>query len=236
MKEATEIFNNYYEQFDSNLFGIRLKYDHTMRVVNYAEQIAKSLELSDEDIELAKLCALFHDIARFKQWTNYKTLIDANSFDHGDEGYNILKELGIDDEVILLSTKYHNKYEVPDELDDRTKLFCNITRDADKVDILIDFIKDHDYDSFDIPEEVVQAFRDYIMVPNKVTANKGKTMAMLRCFGFIFDIKYKKSFNIIKESNVVNIQFDAMIKASNNEYIKEIKDILNKYIDERISD
>ena len=236
MDQYKEIFNKYYSQFDSNEYWIKYKYDHTMRVVEYAKELANKMNLSDEDKNMVEVCALLHDIARFKQWSTYKTLIDADSFNHGDEGYNILKELGIDDEMILTCTKIHNKYQVPDEFDEHTKLICNIIRDADKIDILLDHVNTLKYDTFDIPEEVVQAFRDYIMVPNALTANKGDTLAMLRCFGFIFDLKFKESFKIIKESNIVNDMFDPMIEASHNKYIKEIKDILNKYIDERISD
>ena len=41
MEEATKIFNNYYSNFDSSLDGVSRKYDHTFRVVEYAEKIAK---------------------------------------------------------------------------------------------------------------------------------------------------------------------------------------------------
>ena len=97
MKEALELFNNYYKQFDSSMFGVSLKYDHTMRVVNYAKRIAESLELNEDDIDLAQKCALFHDISRFKQWTDYQTFEDSHSYDHGDMSYEITKELGITD-------------------------------------------------------------------------------------------------------------------------------------------
>ena len=41
------------------------------------------LPKSDYDKVLAERCALWHDIARFKQWTEYKTFVDYESFDHG---------------------------------------------------------------------------------------------------------------------------------------------------------
>ena len=127
MDHYKEIFDKYYSQFDNSEYWIKYKYDHTMRVVEYAKQIAISLNLSDEDVELAKLCGLFHDVSRFKQWAEYKTYVDLNSFDHGDMGYEILKELGIDNEIILISTKVHNKYEVPEELDDRNSYNTRVT-------------------------------------------------------------------------------------------------------------
>ena len=199
-----------------------------------AKQIAISLNLSDEDVELAKLCGLFHDISRFKQWAEYKTYVDLNSFDHGDMGYEILKELGIDNEIILISTKVHNKYEVPEELDDRTKLFCNITRDADKIDILIDLDNEADDDSVDISEEVIESFRNHKMLQNRVANSQNKTVKMLRCLAFIFNVKYEKTFEIIKEHNVVNKKCDNILSKHDDDRIKEITNILNKFIEERV--
>ena len=72
MEEALKIFNNYYDTFDKSLDGVHRKYDHTMRVVIYAKKIARGLNLNDEDYELASLCALYHDIARFKSRSNWK--------------------------------------------------------------------------------------------------------------------------------------------------------------------
>ena len=234
MDHYKEIFDKYYSQFDNSEYWIKYKYDHTMRVVEYAKQIAISLNLSDEDVELAKLCGLFHDVSRFKQWAKYKTYVDLNSFDHGDMGYEILKELGIDNEIILISTKVHNKYEVPEELDDRTKLFCNITRDADKIDILIDLDNEADDDSVDISEEVIESFRNHKMLQNRVANSQNKTVKMLRCLAFIFNVKYEKTFEIIKEHNVVNKKCDNILSKHDDDRIKEITNILNKFIEERV--
>lgn len=234
MDHYKEIFDKYYSQFDNSEYWIKYKYDHTMRVVEYAKQIAISLNLSDEDVELAKLCGLFHDVSRFNQWAKYKTYVDLNSFDHGDMGYEILKELGIDNEIILISTKVHNKYEVPEELDDRTKLFCNITRDADKIDILIDLDNEADDDSVDISEEVIESFRNHKMLQNRVANSKNKTVKMLRCLAFIFNVKYEKTFEIIKEHNVVNKKCDNILSKHDDDRIKEIKNILNEFIEERV--
>ena len=235
MREALEIFNNYYEKFDSSLSGVSYKYKHTMRVVDFCEQIAKSLNLSNEDIELAKVCGLYHDIARFKQWQEFNTFEDKISFDHGDEGYNILKELGINDEIILASTKWHNKYAVED-VDNRTLLFCNITRDADKIDILLDQDRECNDEVYDVPRDVIESLKNKQLTRNKNAREVSRTTSILRCIGFIFDINFKKSFEIIKESNVVNKKFDVILEKFDEEEIKEIREICNKYIDERVSD
>ena len=51
MEEALNLFNEYYSTFDSSLSGVNRKYDHTLRVVEYAKRIAKSLNLNDDDYE-----------------------------------------------------------------------------------------------------------------------------------------------------------------------------------------
>ena len=234
MKEALELFNKYYENFNSDLYGVHMKYDHTMRVVEYAEQIAKSLGLNEEDYDLAARCALFHDISRFKQWQEYNTFEDERSFDHGDEGYNILKDLGVNDEIILLSTKYHNKYKVADDVDDRTKLFCDITRDADKLDIMDTQAKMFKDESIDITDEVMDCFTNHTLLKNGCMGENLSLYPMLRCLAFIFDLNFKESLKIVKDKNIVNAKCDEILSKIDNEDIRKIKDILNTYIDERV--
>jgi len=236
MKEALQLYNDYYEHFDHSLYGVSMKYDHTMRVVDYAKDIAKSLEMPEDDFELACKCALFHDIARFKQWQEYHTFEDTLSFDHGDEGYNILKELGINDEIILLSTKYHNKYAVPDDVDYRTKIFCNIVRDADKLDILMvqkNICEDKEYD---VAKTAVEDIKNHQQVHNLKNIPYTDATYILRCVAFIFDLNYRKSFEIVKETDIVNKKFDIILEKFDEDEMKELKDICNEYINERISD
>lgn len=232
MKQYTEIFENYYNKFDDSEYWIKYKYDHTYRVVKYTKKIAQSLNLSKEDIELAMLCGLFHDISRFKQYTEYKTFTDSKSFDHGDMGYTILKELGIDNNIILMSTKIHNKYQVDESLDDRTKLFCNIVRDADKLDILFDTGKENNDELLELSDKVLESYKNHRMVPNELVNNN--TVSILRTLAFIFDLKFKKSFEIVKKSNIINIKFEKILSKFDDNKIKKLKDILDKYIDERI--
>lgn len=151
MQEAIDEFLEYTSSFftllnDSyDIYNINLKINHTFRVIDLCEEIAESLNLTKEDITLAKLCGLLHDIGRFEQWNRYKTFVDSKSVDHGDFGAKLLKEKNFIrrfnndekiDNLIIKVVKNHNKYEVEDDLTEREKLFTNIVRDADKTDIL----------------------------------------------------------------------------------------------------
>ena len=92
MNENFDVFDEYVQNYDMNERMIGYKYNHSYRVVHQAEEICRSLNLDTEERDLASNIALLHDIARFRQWTDYKTFNDEDSFDHGDEGVKILFE------------------------------------------------------------------------------------------------------------------------------------------------
>ena len=58
-------FQEYTDRYDSTDPKIKLKIDHTYRVADLCERIAKSLDLLQEDIDLAWLSGMLHDIGRF---------------------------------------------------------------------------------------------------------------------------------------------------------------------------
>lgn len=130
---------------------IKLKIDHTYRVANLCECIAEAQGLSDTDIDIAWLSGMLHDVGRFEQIRCYGTFSDADSISHGELGANILfrdgliaafvPELanlkGLDVWNILEhSIRQHSVYRLPEDMDEREKMFTNILRDADKIDIL----------------------------------------------------------------------------------------------------
>lgn len=53
------------------------------------------MKLSQEDIELAELIGLLHDIGRFEQVRLYHTFVDKDSINHGEYGAKILFEDGL---------------------------------------------------------------------------------------------------------------------------------------------
>ena len=88
-----------------------------------SKEIAQGLRLTLEEIDIATLIGLLHDIARFEQYTQYHTFKDAQSIDHGDLGVEILnkdirKYIETDkyDETIKLAVKNHNKYKIQEGL------------------------------------------------------------------------------------------------------------------------
>ena len=82
LQKARIEFKNYIHNYDNqNDPGFNLKVVHTYHVVDNAMMIAKKLGLSDEDINLAGLIAILHDIGRFDELKNLKKF-DSVGNDH----------------------------------------------------------------------------------------------------------------------------------------------------------
>lgn len=144
-KKALQAFADYVEGYNAEDPKVKLKIDHTYRVAGFCQKIAESLGLSQEEVDLAWLCGLLHDVGRFEQLRNYGTFIDAQSIDHAMYGAEILFDQGRirdyveddeEDDFLRKVVSCHSAYRIPEEYDERTVLFANILRDADKVDIL----------------------------------------------------------------------------------------------------
>lgn len=88
-------FQEYTDRYDSTDPKIKLKIDHTYRVADLCERIAKSLKLSQEDTDLAWLSGMLHDIGRFEQLRRYHTFSDAQSIDHAKFAVELLYEDGL---------------------------------------------------------------------------------------------------------------------------------------------
>lgn len=88
--KAKKAFAEYVKNYDIKNDKIRLKVEHIERVSQTAKKLATKLELEDEDIKLAELIGLLHDIGRFEQLKQYNTFVDRNSINHGEFGVHVL--------------------------------------------------------------------------------------------------------------------------------------------------
>lgn len=234
-------FNNYVKQFDLKEPNIMRKFHHTYRVIDFAKGIAESLDLSKEDIEIAELCALLHDIARFKQFTEYKTYKDLKSFDHGDVGCEILLENNFiekftnDNEVknlILKSIKNHNKFKIEEGLTDREILFSNIVRDADKLDILIEQYSTIKDDSNTLKQELLDNITnkrlcEYSKITNSIDG-------IIGAISYVFDINYKYTFEVLLDKKIIENKFNVLKIYTEDNRLEELEKEVIEYMKERI--
>jgi hypothetical protein len=139
-------FHDYVQTFKSGNpdkdRNIVLKEKHTHRVRQEIREIGESIGLDDEDLRLAEVMALFHDLGRFPQYAEFATFSDRRSCDHAALSVKILLENGVLDhldpserELVLKAISYHNRAALPEGESDRCLLFSKLLRDADKLDI-----------------------------------------------------------------------------------------------------
>lgn len=147
-QQAKKRFADYTAHYDMAQPKIALKAVHTYHVAELCERIARDIGLNEEDILVAWMCGLLHDIGRFEQIRRFNTFSDADSIDHallsiqilfGDEEQagRIREFMPEDDydELIDTAIRYHSAYRLPENISERQKMFCDILRDADKIDI-----------------------------------------------------------------------------------------------------
>ena len=245
MQEAIDKFTEYTNKYLEYGDMIKLKINHTLRVVDLCERIAKSLNLTEEEIYISKIIGLLHDIGRFEQWKQYNTFRDQSSVDHADFGVEVLKKDNLIrkfikddsyDDIILKSIKYHNKLEMPKDLDPKTELFLKIIRDADKIDILKLYAVEEfkrELDDVEFSKEVYESLLNHKCISKRDLKSKSDRMALV--LGFVFDTYFKESYRILKETKYFDIIIDIYKKKTNNEKLKEqfeeMRKIINEYIE-----
>ena len=249
IEKAIEEFIKYTENY--NLDGPRIegKQKHSIRVMEISKEIAQGLRLTLEEIDIATLIGLLHDIARFEQYTQYHTFKDAQSIDHGDLGVEILnkdirKYIETDkyDETIKLAVKNHNKYKIQEGLTQKQELFAKIIRDADKIDILYESAemfwngRECEIEEATISEEVFEQISKNTQV--KVETRKTPIDDVVSVIAFIFDINFKVSFEILKKENYINRILDRydIKNIETKRKVENIRDIANQYIERKIKE
>lgn len=234
-----EAFEKYISGYSLNQSYMKLKHDHSIRVMELMGKYAAKLGYSQEDIELAKLIGLVHDIGRFEQYKVYGSDIDHETVDHAD--YSVVQlfdknqiKLFTDNEewysIIKFAVKNHNKRDIPICEDERVLKFAKLIRDVDKLDIIYLFgvLDQHLYK--DVNADITSSVRNYVL--------KHETVDITKCvndndwttvqFAFVFDINNDVILEEFKDN--LGHLYDKV----NKEKFYEIYEEIIKYIDERI--
>ncbi len=237
-------FINYVHTFKNEDLEIQknidLKEEHTKRVCEEILYIGKQLGLKDEELRLAEIIALFHDIGRFEQYTRYKTFADGKSENHAELGVKILLKhgvlKGIDNEtkeLILCSIKYHNRPSLPNNETEKCLFFTKMLRDADKLDIwkvVTDYYQRKNSErnaaiELDLPDTLgfSKEVRQDLLNKKIVDINHIKNLNDFKLLqaGWIFDINFKTTFDSIKKRRYLELIQEVLPKT------KEITEIFN---------
>ena len=253
--KAEKAFKDYLKAYNLEDGYIKLKIKHTYEVMRKSEYIAKNLKLNNENIELAKLIGLLHDLGRFEQAKKTNSFIDGKQFDHADYGVKILFEDNLIrqfiednsyDEIIKKAIYNHNKYQIEDNLNETESLHSKIIRDADKLDIFRVmeeddfkniFIGMYNKDTLDYEEISQNVYNN--LINNKCVLIKDRK-TQIDCWGciigFIFDLNFKTSLEYVKEKNYIDVLIDRIDYKNQDtkQKMEQIRKNTKEYIEKNI--
>ncbi len=229
-------FDKYASHFNPNNRRIKLKIDHIKRVAVISREIAQNLNLNEEQVKLAELIGLFHDIGRFKQVELYDTFNDRESINHAELSVkvlfdeNLIKNFNVEEKykkIIQKAILNHNKDKIDTGLNDDEMLFAKIIRDADKLDIYYT-ICEYDFQSiFWYPDFNSGPINDLIMnnFINKHFVNysdmKSNSDQILIFYAYLFDFNFDFSLKVLREKKYLDKFTDRIYENFTNVTVKQ---------------
>lgn len=248
-----EIFAEYVSHYDAQDEKVKLKIDHTYRVAELCDAIARSVNLTTEEIDLAWLCGMLHDIGRFEQIKNYGTFIDADSVDHALYGAKILFD---EEKIYAFLTEptnevcdilrkvisCHSAYRVPEEYDEYVKMFADILRDADKIDILkvnvevpleeIYNVTSEELRNEEVTKEVMESFGEEQAILR--TLKKTSVDHVVGHISLVFELVYPVSIQIVQKQGCLDklMEFTSDNLRTRKQFA-ELRDMMKDYINRR---
>jgi putative nucleotidyltransferase with HDIG domain len=250
-KKRFEKFIN--DNFDIGDEKVSHKVIHTYAVIDMAEYIARDLNLDEENIELAKMIALLHDIGRFEQAKEFNNFRDYETLDHAQLGVkilfdnNLIREFIVEDkydEVIKISILNHNKYKLDEsDMSDIEKLHSKLLRDADKTDSFRVKSIDDVYTMANITQEDIETslisdniYNDF-MSKRTIVSKERKTAVdiWVSYIAFIFDYNFNSGLKYIKDKNYINVLIDRFSykEKDTKEKMESIRNFAIDFINER---
>lgn len=220
-EKVVRAFDSYVAGYNAEDPKIKLKIDHTYRVAALCERIGRSAGIGG--IDLAWLCGMLHDIGRFEQVRRYNTFVDAVSVEHAGFGADLLFCEGLldrfcdglsEEELRILerSIRSHSAYRLSPGLSETEIVYCNVLRDADKIDIFrvncdtpledIYNVTTEELKTSFVSEEVKECFRNRTAVLRKLKKTPIDYIVAHVCL--VFELVYPLSREIVREQCYVD--------------------------------
>lgn len=244
-------FAEYTSGYNATDPKIKLKIDHTYRVAELCELIARDLKLDEYETDVAWLTGMLHDVGRFEQIKRYNTFNDVQSVDHANFGADLLFKEGLIDTYVdgFYDDKYgvivenairnHSAFRIDERLDEYTVMFCNILRDADKVDI---FRVNVDTPAEDIYNVTTEELKNSQVSPEVMAAFDERHAVLRSCkktavdhvaghIALTFELVYPISLQIAKERGYLDkmMAFESDNEVTGKQF-EEIRAKLNEYV------
>ena len=246
-------FAKYTAPYDITDEKIKLKVDHTYRVAELCEQIAVAQGLEHEEADLAWVIGMLHDIGRFEQLRLYGTFVDAVSIDHAQFGADILFREGhirdylpdeLEDLVIETAIRNHSLYRIEEGLDERTKMYCQILRDADKIDILkvnVDVPLEEIYNTTtkelrtcQVSDAVMESFKEEHATLRSL--KKTPVDYVVGHISLVFELVYPISRRLVVEQGYLDklLSFESENSVTKEQF-RVLQDRMRQYLDRKLS-
>ena len=253
IKKAKEFYKEYISKYNPEQPRIALKVAHIYRTAQKAKWLATKLELSEEDVLLAELIGLLHDIGRFEQVRRYNTFLDKISVNHGEYGIKVLFEDNLIinfiednqyDNIIKKAVLNHNKDKIEEGCTARELMHCKIIRDADKLDIFEVILTEklettyplERYPKEGISKEIMEGFiNNYHIDYAKIRTCSDLLVGQL---AYIFDINYLYSLEKINDEQYLDKlikRFDAEDEKTTKDLV-ELKNIAEEYMKDKVKE
>lgn len=254
IENAYKEFDKYVSNYNPHHPRVALKIDHIKRVAIASKEIAESLNLSEEQIKLAELIGLFHDLGRFEQVRIADTFSDKDSgINHAEQSNKVLFEDGLIrnfiedtkyDEIIRKSVFNHNRAYIEDGLSDEELLFAKIIRDADKVDIFYTITISpfpalfwyKDFDTETINPKVMADVENLRLIDYKNIHNNSDQLPIF--YAYLFDLNFPISLKKVADGHYLE-DFTTRVKqefSSPNIHTQadHLLNICNEYISKKM--
>lgn len=242
-------FENYIDHFRNKyselIENIEIKADHSRKVRKEIVGIAQSLNLNNEEVMLAEIIGLFHDIGRFRQFAKYQTFSDSKSQNHAELGVEVLKENNIlndlsteNQEIIYNSILNHSRAEIIPDKNERIVFFSKLIRDADKLDIwrliteyyMVKEQKENKALELELPDndEISDEVLESILNKKVVLKESMKTLNDFKLLqiGWIFDLNFDYSIKHLHEKKYLDKILGTL---PDTKEVNQIKEIVNEY-------
>ncbi|MDR3539469.1 MAG: HD domain-containing protein [Desulfosporosinus sp.] len=254
-QDDVQFFRSWFEDYTQSYFSedveveanLRYKKEHSLRVRDHMLTLGRDLQLDTNQMFLAEVIGLFHDVGRFEQYSKYHTFKDHESEDHAELGLLVLEREKVlssrvselEKGVIHTAIRNHNQRVIDADVGGDTLLFCQLIRDSDKLDIFDQIINFYENPSLTPYLAVEKNHQDERYSPEIIQGIlSGKQISYT-------SVKTPVDLKLIRLSWLLNLTFPAALEIAKSKeffarlkaFIPETKDTLQvfKYIEQIIA-
>lgn len=256
IEKAKKEFEKYISNYNPEHPRVALKISHIYRVTENCKMIAEYLGLAEEQVKLAELIGLFHDLGRFEQVRLADTFSDKDSgINHAEQSNkvlfadNLIRNFIEDskyDELIKTAVYNHNRSEIDKNISEEEMLFSKIIRDADKLDIfyvttISEFLPLFWYKEFDqeeISSIIMEQAEKKGLIDYRYIKNNADQIPMF--YAYLFDLYFDITIKKVAENKYLEVYTERVKQNFKSEKIhkqaEHLLNLCNEFIHEKIKE